>query len=280
MPKLRFTILGCGSSPGVPRIGNDWGACDPKEPRNRRRRCALLIERFDSGPTPTVVLIDSGPDVRAQLLDADVRHVDGVVFTHAHADHTHGIDDLRALWQNSKKLVETYADAPTQARLDEAFGYCFHTPPGSFYPPILKANAIVVGTPFSIHGAGGAIDIVPFRQTHGDIETLGLRIGGLAYSCDVSDLPAESLPALAELDVWIVDALRYRTHPSHFSVDETLAWVKRVRPGRTILTHMHTDLDYRALSRKLPESVEPAYDGMSFELAVTANATTASKNIP
>jgi phosphoribosyl 1,2-cyclic phosphate phosphodiesterase len=248
--------MGCGSSPGVPRIGNDWGACDPEEPKNRRTRCSLLIERVDGGEAPTSILVDTGPDLRAQLLAANVRHVDGVIYTHCHADHLHGIDDLRAFWLASKRLIDVYADPPTIARLEQGFGYCFRSPEGSFYPPILKHHPIA---------SGSSIEILPFRQVHGDIDSLGFRIGGLAYSCDVSDLPADSIAALAGLDVWIVDALRYREHPSHFNVDQSLAWIDRIRPRRAILTHMHNDLDYRRLMDELPSHVEPAYDGMQIE---------------
>jgi len=266
MARLRVTIMGCGSSPGVPRIGNDWGACDPNEPKNRRSRCSLLIERFGKGDTPTTIVVDTGPDFRTQLLAARVNHIDGVIYTHSHADHIHGIDDLRAIWQSSKKLVDIYADAPTINRLEQAFGYCFASPAGSFYPPMLKHHAVEVGAPIKINGAGGPVEIRTFRQVHGDIVTLGLRVGGLAYSCDISDLPPESLDAVRKLDVWIVDALRHRTHPSHFSVAESLDWIGRIKPRRAILTHMHTDLDYQQLCRDLPDHVAPAYDGMQLEL--------------
>jgi phosphoribosyl 1,2-cyclic phosphate phosphodiesterase len=261
--RLKATILGCGSSPGVPRIGNDWGACDPNEPRNRRNRCALLLERFEPGSErPTRVLVDTGPDMRAQLLAANVGFVDAVVYTHAHADHTHGIDDLRIFWLTTKKLVDVYADAETHARLIQAFGYCFATPPGSDYPPILKHRPLQVGTPLTITGGGGPLTLMPFRQSHGDISTIGLRVGGLAYSCDISGVPDASLSYLDRLDVWIVDALRYEPHPSHFSVDEAIAWSRRLLAGRTVLTHMHIDLDYGRLKRELPEGIEPGYDGM------------------
>jgi len=264
MALLRVTILGCGSSPGVPRIGPDWGACDPAEPKNRRLRCSLLVERHD-GDRRTTVLIDTGPDVRAQLLTAGVRHLDAVIYTHAHADHCHGIDDLRVFWQDSRRRVNVYADAETQRRLDHAFGYCFRTPPGGFYPPILEAHEIALETPVTITGAGGSIAFMPFRQQHGEIHTLGFRIGDLAYSCDVSGLPAESLPQLSGLGTWIVDALRYQPHPSHFSVKDALGWIARLKPRRAILTHMHIDLDYQRLRAELPAGVEPAYDGLTVD---------------
>jgi phosphoribosyl 1,2-cyclic phosphate phosphodiesterase len=267
MARLRATILGCGASPGVPRIGNDWGACDPAEPRNRRTRCSLLIERFDDGNArPTRVLIDTGPDVRFQLLAANVDHVDGVIFTHAHADHIHGIDDLRVFWLNTKRLVDVYADAATKARLDEGFGYCFRSPPGSAYPPILKHHPVEAGTPLTISGPGGPVALMPFRQVHGDIDSLGLRFAGIAYSCDISDVPPESMQHVAGLNVWIVDALRYKPHPSHFSLADALRWIERVKPRRAILTHLHGDLDYATLKRELPRHVEPAHDGMVIDL--------------
>jgi phosphoribosyl 1,2-cyclic phosphate phosphodiesterase len=262
---FRATILGCGASAGVPRIGNDWGACDPDEPRNRRTRSSILIERLDGGDRPTRVLVDTGPDLRAQLLAAKVDFIDGVVYTHAHADHLHGIDDLRAFWHNTRKLTDIYADDATIAHLNRAFAYCFTRPPGSFYPPILKQHPIAAGTPFTIQGAGGAITLTPFRQIHGDTESLGLRVGALAYSCDMSDLPAESLPHLTDLEVWIVDALRYRPHPSHLTVAEATAWISRLRPRRAVLTHLHADLDYATLKRDLPAPIEPAYDGMAID---------------
>lgn len=262
---LRFTILGCGASPGVPRIGNDWGACDPREPKNRRSRCSLLIERVSVNGT-TRVLVDTGPDVRMQLLAANVAFIDAVIYTHPHADHLHGIDDLRAFWLTTGRLVNVYADAVTRRRLDEAFSYCFVTAPGSGYPPILKHHPMTVGTPLTIGGAGGDLTILPFRQLHGDIDSIGLRAAGLAYSCDVSGIPNESLAAVSDLDIWILDALRYAPHPSHFSVSDALAWIERLAPRRAILTHMHSDLDYATLTRELPGSVTPGHDGLVVEL--------------
>jgi phosphoribosyl 1,2-cyclic phosphate phosphodiesterase len=262
---LRFTLLGCGASPGVPRIGGDWGACDPAEPRNRRRRASLLIERIaDEGRT--VIVVDAGPDFREQMLDAQVGWADAVIFTHIHADHVAGIDDLRAFFLNRQRRVDVYADAATMAGLHRSFGYCFESPPGSPYPPILTGHTINPGQPLTLGGPGGPVILTPFRQTHGDIDSLGLRVGRFAYSCDVSDIPEDSLPFLDGLDVWIVAALRDRPHPSHFSVAEALAWVGRVRPDRAILTHMHGDLDYGSLARRLPPGVEPGYDGLAVEL--------------
>jgi len=262
---LTFRILGCGSSPGVPRMGGDWGVCDPANPRNRRRRASLLITRHDAATGGmTRVLIDTGPDLREQILDAGVDWVDAVVYTHPHADHIHGIDDLRSFVINRKRVVDIYADTPTLARLKEAFGYCFATPPGSSYPPILKDHKIEAGTELTIEGPGGPISLTPFLQEHGDITSLGVRVGDVAYSPDVSRLYGRATPFLEGLAVWILDALRYKPHPSHFSVAEALEWIDRVRPARAILTHMHVDLDYATLVQTLPAGIEPAYDGLEF----------------
>jgi len=259
--KLKFTILGCGTSGGVPRVGNHWGACDPSNPKNRRTRCSLLVERKSSGGE-TAVLVDTSPDLRQQLLDAGIGWLDGVLYTHDHADHTHGIDDLRQVTFNGRRRVDVYYDEATGKLLRSRFAYCFEVPPGSEYPAILNGHEIRAGAPVSIMGAGGGIEALPFRQLHGTGETLGFRFGGVAYSPDVSDLPEESLHALKDLDVWILDALRYTPHPSHLSVEQALAWIARVKPKRAVLTHMHLDLDYAALAKELPPGVEPAYDGM------------------
>ncbi|MGH6737004.1 MAG: MBL fold metallo-hydrolase [Methyloceanibacter sp.] len=258
---LKATILGCGTSGGVPRIGNEWGACDPSNPRNRRRRCALLVER-DGADGATRVLVDTPPDLREQLIDARVGLLDGVLYTHEHADHCHGIDDLRIVAYNGRRRVDVYFDQVTGKLMRERFAYCFETPPGSEYPAVLSGHEIRAGETVHIGGPGGAIEALPFRQRHGTGETLGFRFGGIAYSPDVSDIPEESIPMLEGLDVWIVDALRYTGHPSHFSVEQALAWIARLKPKRAVLTHMHVDLDYATLAAQLPEGVEPAYDGM------------------
>jgi phosphoribosyl 1,2-cyclic phosphate phosphodiesterase len=261
----RFTVLGCGSSPGVPRIGGDWGACDRANPRNRRRRCSLLAERVTASGR-TQVLIDTSPDLREQAIGVGIATIDGVLFTHAHADHIHGIDDLRGFVLNMRRRVDIYADAPTMTRLREAFGYCFETPEGSDYPPILNAHSIEAGSAVTIEGQGGPLSALPINQIHGRIMSLAFRIGGLAYSPDVSDLDDEAEYRLQDLDVWILDALRYTPHPSHLSVKQALGWMERLKPKRAILTHMHGDLDYETLRRALPMNVEPAYDGMVIEL--------------
>jgi phosphoribosyl 1,2-cyclic phosphate phosphodiesterase len=262
---LRLTILGCGSSAGVPRVGVGWGACDPANPKNRRRRCSVLVERFAPDGAVTTVLVDTGPDVRDQLLAADVRRLDAVLYTHEHADHIHGIDDLRPLAIVQRQRIPVYADRMTSELLMMRFGYCFETPAGSSYPPILKMHHLKPGFEAFIPGPGGTIEAMPFRMIHGDIDTMGFRFGSIAYAPDVSEMPEESLRYLEGLDVLILDALRYTPHPTHFSVSEALDFIAKVKPKRAILTNLHTDLDYEALRRELPPHIEPAYDGLQTE---------------
>jgi phosphoribosyl 1,2-cyclic phosphate phosphodiesterase len=261
---LTFTILGCGSSMGVPRVALGWGQCDPNNPKNRRRRCSLLVERANAQGHRTRVLVDCSPDLRAQLLDAEVDWLDGVLITHEHADHTHGIDDLRPLFVRKRQRVPVYMDEPTSRALHARFGYCFMTPPGSEYPPILSERRLLPGQAVTIEGQGGSIDVLPVLQEHGDIPSLGFRFGGVAYSADIKGLPPESIAAMAGLDVWIVDALRKAPHPSHLNLDEALALVGRIKPKRAILTNLHADMDYDQLRAELPPDAEPAYDRMSF----------------
>ncbi|MEP3280561.1 MAG: MBL fold metallo-hydrolase [Stappiaceae bacterium] len=258
---LEFTILGCGSSGGVPRVGNVWGACDPNNPKNRRLRCALLVRRF--GPNgSTTALIDTGPDVREQLVRTEVGALDGVIYTHSHADHLHGIDDLRQIAISMRQRVPVYMDEPTSKRAHEAFEYCFVSPPGSNYPPILEEYAIKCGTPVIVRGAGGIISFMPYMVHHGEIDALMFRIDNVLYTPDVKSIPKESLPALDGLDTWIVDALRRTPHPSHFSLDDAVSWIHRANPARAIITNMHTDMDYQELCEELPDGIEPAYDGL------------------
>jgi phosphoribosyl 1,2-cyclic phosphate phosphodiesterase len=265
---LRFTILGCGASPGVPRIGNDWGACDPTNPKNRRLRCSLLVQRVAPSGATTNVLVDTSPDLRQQALSVGIVSLDAVLFTHPHADHIHGIDDLRGFVINMRRRIDIYADVSTMARLKEGFRYCFETPLGSEYPPLVNEHTILARKPLTIEGAGGPVMALPITVVHGRIPSFAFRFGGLGYSPDVSDFDDEAEYRLQNLDVWIVNALRRTPHPSHLSLDQTLAWIERLKPKRAILTHMHLDLDYETLRRLLPPSVEPAYDGMLVELAV------------
>lgn len=262
---LRITILGCGSSTGVPRVGGDWGACDPENPKNRRQRCSILVQKFAPDGASTNVLVDTSPDLRNQMLQTGTGHIDAVLYTHDHADHTHGIDDLRVMALTAGKRVPVYFDRRTGEVVQNRFAYCFATPPGSDYPPILDANIIVPGSDIVISGAGGPITASAFEVTHGTINALGFRFDNVAYLPDVSDIPQASLASLEKLDVWIIDALRQRAHPSHFSLPETLSWIERLAPQRAILTNMHVSLDYETVRRQLPGGVEPAWDGMVFD---------------
>lgn len=263
MDRYRFTILGCGSSGGVPRLGNDWGDCDPTNPLNRRRRCSLLVERISATGT-TRVLIDTAPDMRDQLLDAGVGTLDAVVYTHAHADHVHGIDDLRQIVFNLRSRLPVWADGPTQDSLLGRFGYAFVQPAGSPYPPILDLNTI--DGPVRINGAGGEVTLTPFTADHGSIDALGFRIGDLAYLPDAVAIPESSWPVLEGLEVWVVDALRRRPHPTHAHLEMTLGWIERARPKRAVLTNMHVDLDHATVDAETPAHITPAHDGMVIEL--------------
>jgi phosphoribosyl 1,2-cyclic phosphate phosphodiesterase len=260
---INFTILGCGSSGGVPRVGGDWGDCDPKNTKNRRRRCSLLVEQQSDANT-TTVLIDTSPDMREQMLSAQVSHLDGVWFTHEHADHTHGIDEVRAFYLRQRQRIPVWADAPTGKMLENRFAYCFQTSPGGVYPSILESRLIEPGRFMQTEGAAGPLTTLPFSVHHGDIEAIGFRIGDVAYTPDLNGIPDASLPALEHLDVWIIDALRQKPHPTHFSLSEALHWIEQLKPKRAILTNMHVDMDYETLRKSLPDHVEPAFDGLKF----------------
>lgn len=264
---LRFTLLGCGSSPGVPRINGDWGNCDPANPKNRRTRAAAMFERV--GPAGiTRIAVDTGPDFRQQMIAAGVQHLDAVVYTHAHADHIHGIDDLRGYFLSQRRRVDIFADAVTLARMREGFDYCFRTPAGSAYPPIVEPYEIEAYQPFELAGEGGALTFEPLLQQHGDIVSLGFRVGGMAYCPDVSSFPDATLERLTGLDLLVVDALQYNRHPSHFSLEQALDCIAVLNPRRAVLTHMHTPLDYDAVMRETPDYVEPGYDGLAIEMEI------------
>ena len=260
---LKVTILGSGSSGGVPRIGGrdgrgDWGACDPSEPKNRRRRCSILVERG-----ATQILVDTAPDMREQLIEARVRTLDAVLITHDHADQSHGIDDLRVVAQNMMRRVDVYAATETMKALKDRFGYCFKGNEVGAYPAILNGHTIERPyREFAIQGQGGPIGVLAFDQDHGSILSQGFRFGPIAYSSDVVDLDDAAFAALEGVECWIVDALRYRPHPTHAHVEKTLGWIERVRPKRAVLTNLHIDLDYKTLSESLPAGVEAAFDGL------------------
>lgn len=263
---LRVTILGCGSSGGVPRIGGDWGAADPNESKNRRRRCSILIEK-GGGDKWTRILIDTSPDLYDQMFGKSISWLDGVLYTHHHADQTHGINDLRAFFLNRFQTIQTYMDKHCADIITRSFSYCFEPLKGSGYPKFLDFNQIEVGRPIKINGEGGEIEFLPFLLNHGAIDSLGFRFDGIAYTPDVLDIPDESLTALEGLECWIVDALRYKPHPTHFDVSKTLAWIERLKPNQAVLTNMHIDLDYQTLKKELPENVIPAFDDMILTFA-------------
>ena len=257
--ELRFTILGCGSSGGVPRLGGTWGACDPENPKNTRRRCSILIERETAEGT-TRVLIDTTPDMRAQLLDAGIGTLDGVIWTHSHADHVHGLDDLRMIVFNMRRRLPVWADGDTQNDLFSRFGYAFIQPDDSPYPPILEMHTIKGDV--TITGKGGPITLTPFRVNHGSIDALGFRVGDLAYLPDVAKIYDEAWDCLQDLDCWVLDTLRYTPHPTHAHLELALEWITRAAPRRAVLTNMHIDLDYATLDAETPDHITPAFDGM------------------
>jgi phosphoribosyl 1,2-cyclic phosphate phosphodiesterase len=269
--RLRVTILGCGSSGGVPRITGDWGACDPNEPKNARTRCGLLVQRWAGEDrredAATNVLIDTSPDLRVQVLRAGIRHVDAVLLTHDHADQVHGIDDLRPFALAARRQVPVYMDAATRETIVTRFGYCFR--PTRLYAPILRiAGEMRPFEPVEVNGPGGALRFTPLLQDHGGAPSLGFRIGPIAYCNDVVAIPEDTFAALEGVETWIVDALRYTPHPTHAHLALALEWIARVKPDRAVLTNLHIDFDYRRLEAELPDGVAPAYDGLTIEAAV------------
>ncbi|MCH9053092.1 MAG: MBL fold metallo-hydrolase [Proteobacteria bacterium] len=259
---MRITILGCGGAGGVPMIGGRWGACDPENPRNRRRRASILVE--EGG---TAVLVDTSPDLRQQLLDADVSRLDGVIYTHDHADHVHGIDELRALNRLQRQWIDLYADTGTLNGLRKRFSYVFEPERKvpeefAFYKPCLTPHEIAPAGVFTV----GALEIEPFDQDHGFMRTLGLRFADAAYTTDAVDLPDSAFAALTGVRLWIIGCLRYAPHPTHAHLDKVLDWIRRVRPQRAVLTHLGSDMDFDALAARLPEGVTPAYDGLVLEV--------------
>ena len=266
---LTIRILGCGSSGGVPRIGGDWGACDPDDPRNRRTRCSLLVRYSENGGGDTTdVLIDTSPDLREQLLKAEVKRLDALLFTHDHADQCHGIDDMRALAYRMRRQIPTYMDEPTADVLTDRFGYCFTKPEGRVHPPILDAQPLLeVGKAITVDGPGGGVDILPVPLSHGPTPSLGFVINGrVGYTPDVHDIDERGLDMMENLDLWVCDALRYHDHPTHAHADKSLRWMARTRTRRMVLTNIHIDMDYATLAAELPDAVEPATDGMEITL--------------
>jgi phosphoribosyl 1,2-cyclic phosphate phosphodiesterase len=263
---LTLKILGCGSSGGVPRPSFGWGACNPNNPKNRRRRCSILLEKVGPQGT-TVVIVDTPPDHREQVLDAGLDHIDAILLTHDHADHTHGIDDVRPTVLQMRRLMPVFMDESTSRIVRRRFDYCFETPIGSDYPPITREFRLTSGHETVIDGPGGAITALPFNVHHGETDALGFRFANVAYTPDVSAIPKDSLQYLEALDIWIVDALRHKPHPSHFSLTDALGWIDRMKPKKAILTNLHVDLDFDALRASLPAHIEPAYDGLTVSLS-------------
>ena len=272
--RLRIIILGSGSSGGVPRFGGadgagEWGACDPEEPKNRRSRCSILVQREHpefgfAHDKVTTLLVDTSPDMRAQLLAARCSRLDAVLFTHDHADQAHGIDDLRVFALHMRRRIPVYLDDATAGELLDRFRYCFDQAPGSMYPAILeKIDMPACGEAFSVDGPSGPIPVTPFLQYHGNVDSLGFRFGDMAYSSDVVGLPDESFACLAGVKTWIVDALQYKPHKTHAHLDLALEWLNRVAPERGVLTNLHIQMDYRTVSDQTPAHIEPAYDGMT-----------------
>lgn len=279
--KLRAIILGCGSSGGVPRLGGedragDWGACDPLEPKNRRTRCSIIVQRADEtlgweAEALTTILVDTSPELRLQLLANRIDRVDEVLYTHDHADQTHGIDDLRVMAYRRRSLIPVRTNPTTSPMLQHRFGYCFESNPVSGYPAILDLKPDLVPNEATvITGPSGDIPVTPFLQEHGGVQSLGFRFGGqggLAYSSDLNELPEASWAILEGLGCWIVDALRYTPHPSHSHVEKSLEWIRRSGARQGVLTNLHNDLDYHTLERETPENVSVAYDGMVVEVS-------------
>ena len=254
---LNVTLLGCGTSTGVPRLGGptgvDWGACEPGEPRNRRRRASILIRHG-----PTTILVDTGPDLREQLLSTPVSRLDAVIWTHDHADHCHGVDDLRPLRFGRPDPIAGYADAATLETLNARFGYVFNGQNG--YPSLVRPNDLKPVERI------GEVTVRCTVMPHGRIHSLGLRfeIGGssIGYATDFSEITADMNRLFDGVDVLVVDALRRQPHPSHPNLEMVLDWLPVIRPNRTILTHMDHSMDYRSLAAGLPSGVEPGYDGL------------------
>lgn len=274
----RVRILGCGSSGGVPRVGGDWGACDPSEPRNRRMRSSILVDYWEGGtggegamPPPeqrTSVIIDTSPDLRQQLLNAETKRIDAVIYTHDHADQSHGMDDLRALAYRMKTRIPTYMDTSENNDLLERFKYCFEMPEGRNHPPILDLQpSISPGQQFTISGPGGDLTALTLGLSHGPAPSLGFRFGPFVYTPDVWDIDDQTLELISGAKLWIVDALRYASHPTHAHADKTLMWLAKTQIREAVLTNLHIDMDYESLNVELPGQQSCAYDGLDIYLS-------------
>jgi len=258
---MRVTMLGSGAAGGVPMIGNQWGVCNPKNSKNRRRRASILVEEGDA-----ILLVDTGPDVKSQLLDAGVTRLDGILYTHIHADHTHGIDEIRVLNRLQQSVIDVYGTDNDLNHLSNKFRYIFDSPniidgKTTFNKPCLKAIPITHFEEFNVTG----MKIIPFAQEHGFINSTGYRFGKIAYTTDAVNLPEESFKVLSGVETWIIGCLQYEPHPSHAHIDRILEWVDRVGPMRAVLTHLSLRIDHQALSDILPDYIMVGFDGLVIE---------------
>ena len=271
MGTLRVTMLGCGSSAGVPRATGDWGVCDPNEPKNRRTRCGLLLQKWEGEPgvaeDATVALIDTPPDLRLQLAAALPHHIDHVLISHDHADQVNGFDDLRAFVVKHRRQIPVSMDETTWGSVKSRFGYAFESK-GAYPAIVTHGPRLAPRQPLTINGPGGPLAITPLDQDHGFMRSLGFRVGSVGYSNDLVGMPEESFAALGGLSLWIVDALRETPHPTHAHVGRALEWIERLKPAHAVLTNMHIDLDYAALRARLPTGVEPGYDGWTADFPI------------
>ncbi|MET1028058.1 MAG: MBL fold metallo-hydrolase [Dongiaceae bacterium] len=257
----KVTVLGCGGSGGVPMIGPNWGNCNPDNPKNRRRRVSVLVEHPQAK-----ILLDTSPDLRMQMLDAGINKIDAILYTHDHADHTQGIDDVRFLKPSSGSAIDVYAATETLTSLTQRFAYIFQQDTkgsGHLYKPFLTPHQVDIPSRFRING----IEIDAFEQEHGfGTVTTGYRIGKMAYSTDAVNLPDYAFDLLQGLDLWIVDCLRFEPHGTHAHFDKAMNWIERIKPKHAVLTHLNHQVDYDVIRDRCPPGVEPGYDGLTIEI--------------
>ncbi len=258
MKSGKIVILGCGNGAGVPAIGNHWGKCDPNEPKNRRTRASIAILTEN-----TTVLVDTGPDLRLQLNRENIKNIDAILYTHAHADHVHGIDEIRTLSRINKTMYPSYGDQATMDEITERFHYMFQEMAEGFYPAVLKAYIIQMNEILKLNG----LEILPFQQDHGTRTSVGFRIGDTAYSTDMKRLDDKAFNALKDVKTWIVDGCGYQQadNPVHANLAEVFSYNERVGAQRVIFTHLAPNMDYQTVMSELPKGYEVAYDGMSVE---------------
>ena len=256
---MRVTILGCGSSSGVPIIGCQCPVCTSKNSKNTRSRASILVDSDGSS-----ILVDTSPDLRAQCLANAISSVDAIIYTHDHADHTHGIDDIRPLNYQRGAPLDVYADDVTIAGLKTRFSYAFKPPIAEYgwFRPAINPHTIIAGQPLDIAG----MRVLPFTQLHGRITSLGLRFGDFTYSTDVHAFTPEAFEAIKGTRIWVVDCLKYDPVPTHSYMAQTLAWIEQIKPELAVLTHMNHEMDYDTMLRELPAGVVPAYDGMVLDI--------------